>query len=200
MAEDSTFPDEATPPVEDIPPALQIAEADRGTCSSCGNPTYRPEGKTPTGRKPRIPKYCETCKTVKGPSKGTAGRTRKRSTVDIQAGMTELYTTLGLMVAVKDPELGTLIVGQRRLKKMLETPAEDFSIAEDAGKAWGDVAAVHPNVEQTLQRMLATGVWAELANAHAPLAALAIQRKPRLLTRLRGWFGRRWGRNGSQRE
>lgn len=199
MAERKGFSNDGGEVPADVPPALHIDDADRGTCSACGDSTYRPEGTTPSGRRLRIPKYCETCKTAKTPTKGTATRTRRRPAVDVEAGMTEFYTTLGLLVAMKDPQAGTMIVGERRMQQLVEGAADrDYSMADDAGKAWANVAASHPAWDKALRQFLATGVWAELANAHAPAVALVIRRRPRFLLRVRQWFARRWGRgNGN---
>jgi hypothetical protein len=105
--------------------------------------------------------------------------------------MTELYTSLGLLIATRDPELGTMIVGPQRLKALIDANSGEFSVATDAGKAWASVAANNPAVAGVLEKMLATGVWAELGNAHIPLVALAVQRKPTLITRVRAYISAR---------
>jgi len=187
------FSDNSAATSTELPPGLDVDPEDTGTCASCGSPTYRPPGQSPTGRKLRIPKYCESCK----PSKSAAkpGATRRRRGVDIEGGMTELYTSVGLILATRDPELGTMIVGPQRMKTILEAGTGEYSLAVDAGRAWANVAANNPAVANVLEKMLATGVWAELGNAHVPLVALAVQRKPKLLTRVRNYISdRRTGR------
>lgn len=174
--------------MEDVP--FLADSEDIGTCSDCGNPTYRPDGKSPTGRKLRVPKKCDACKTTKTTTSGVVRRTRKP---DIQDGVTELYTSLGMLAMMKDQQLGMLIIGQRRLEELaasMEGQSAPNGIADDAGKAWANVAANNPAVAKALEKMLETGIWAELINAHVPLLGLVIARKPKL-GRLKTWALRR---------
>lgn len=174
--------------VEDVP--FLADNEDIGQCSDCGNPTYRPDGKSPTGRKLRVPKKCDACKGAKTASSGTVRRSRKP---DIQDGVTELYTSIGMLAMMKDQQLGMMIIGQRRLEELaasMEGQSAPSGIADDAGKAWANVAANNPAVEKALSKMLETGIWAELINAHVPLLGLVIARKPKL-GRLKTWALRR---------
>lgn len=171
-----------------------LGSEDIGECTTCGKPTHRPAGISPTGRKLRIPKYCSECKTtpVRKTSSGKAVR-RARSTVDIEEGMTGVYTTIGLLALAKDQELGVAIIGQKRLQEMMESGEEapDTSVATAAGKAWSQVAAANPKVNEALTKMLQTTVWSDVLAAHMPLVGLAVQRKPKSLGRLKARLMRR---------
>jgi hypothetical protein len=90
----------------------QIASDDTGTCSSCGNLTFRPAGNTPTGRKKRIPKYCDDCGRGKtrttprqdSPSRQT--RTLSKDLREIQDGLAQQLTLLGMLAGPVMPVTG----------------------------------------------------------------------------------------------
>lgn len=171
-----------------------IGSEDIGACNTCGKTVHRPAGQSPTGRKLRIPKYCDDCKStpVRKTTSGKAVR-RSRSSVDIEEGMAGIYTTIGLIALAKDQELGLTIIGQKRLTEMLSSGEEnpDTSVATAAGRAWAQVAATNPKVHDTLTKMLATSVWSDVLAAHMPLVGLAVQRKPKSLGRVKAYFLRR---------
>lgn len=166
---------------DDLPPALvvDVADPDVGQCKECGIPVRRPNGESPTGRKLRIPKFCDDCKAAPKAASGTVTRRRRSTNPDIAKGMTELYSTVGLLILPKDPQLGMMIVGEKRLQELMgqqDGPAP--SIAEAAGNAWAHVAANNPMVADLLGPMLKTSVWAELMAAHLPVVGYAMS-KPR---------------------
>lgn len=147
--------------------AISTKDSNTGECASCGALTIRPAGTSPTGRKKRIPKFCDDCKQTKKPATTTR---RKSANMDIAETMTEMYTAVGLMILPKDPALGIAIVGQKRLLELEQAgQGEVQSIAEAAGNAWAHVAANNPMVAQFLTSMTKTTVWGELALAHAGL-------------------------------
>lgn len=189
-------------PTDDLIPDNEvIGSEDVGACTTCGTAVHRPAGTSPTGRKLRIPKYCADCKTtpVRKTSSGKAVR-RSRSTVDIEEGMTGIYTTIGLIALAKDQELGVTIIGQKRLAEMMQAGEEnpDTSVASAAGRAWAGVAAANPKVHDTLTKMLATSVWTEILAAHMPLVGLAVQRKPNSLGKIKARIMRRRLRKASE--
>jgi len=163
-----------------LPPALEIdtSNPDVGSCKTCGTTVHRPPGMSPTGRKLRIPRYCDECK--KSPVQKEK-RTRRSSNPDIAAGMTDLYTMVGMFILPKDPQLGIAIVGEQRLAQILgQQDGPSQSIAEACGAAWAHVAASNPAVAEFIAPMLKTSVWAELATAHAPVVGHVLAKKPRV--------------------
>jgi hypothetical protein len=172
---------------EGLPPALtvDVTNDDVGECATCGNPVYRPPGNSPTGRKKRIPKYCDEHKSV-AKSSGTVVRRRKSRDVDIAEGMTGLYTAFGLMVLPKDPELGAMIVGETKLLEIMNGPKGPApGIAEVAGKAWADVAAQNPAIAAFLAPLLKTSLWSELIGAHIPIGVHVAQKMPKRSVKMR---------------
>ena len=168
-----------------LPPALDAIPVNDnvGSCATCGRDVYRPDGQTTTGRKKRIPKYCNECKTDRKPT-ATVAR-RSGSKVDIAAGMTGLYEAIGMAVFTKDPELGVMIIGVDRLNEIAGQTASAQSVAQAAGSAWAHVAANNPAVAAFLQPILNTSVWTDLAVAHAPVVGHVV-----IKGKAKGWFGR----------
>lgn len=174
---------------DELPPALVVdtSDADIGQCQSCGLTVRRPAGKTPGGRQKRIPKYCDDCKNIaKTSGNSPSPRRRKSSNPDIQQGMTDIYTTIGMLIFPKDPDLGMAIIGEQRLAELMGKgtgPAP--SVAEAAGAAWAHVAASNPAVAAIIEPMLKTSVWAELLNAHTPIVARVLAKLPKRKLRMK---------------
>lgn len=57
--EDGDSLDTPSPTTDESPFADATTQVGDGTCIVCGAPTFRPPGLTPTGRKKRIPRYCD---------------------------------------------------------------------------------------------------------------------------------------------
>ncbi len=99
------------------------------------------------------------------------------SQVNIEEGMQELYVGLGMLIMLRDPELGMLIVGEERLKAMQEQGAQGFvPLADSAPKAWSDLAEQNRPVHDGLTKILQGSAWAEVMNAHMPLFMLVWMR------------------------
>lgn len=178
---------------DDLPPALaaSVDDDDIGQCNNCGIPVRRPTGNSPTGRKKRIPKYCNDCKSaVKSGVNSAAPRRRKSSNPDIAEGITNFHVMIGMAIMTKDPELGLKFVGEERLKEMLgqaEGPVP--SIADAAGAAWAHVATSNQAVADFLTPLVKTSVWTEVASAYSPAVGHVLMKKPRpkFLTKLSLW-------------
>jgi hypothetical protein len=166
---------------EDSVPDISPNSSDKhGTCTVCGAPTYR------AGTRGRFPGKCDLHKSTKSASRSGVARTSGKN---IAEGVTSMHDTIGLLVAMKDPELATLIIGPKRLEAMMAEEQTDLSISVAAGKAWGKVAKNHDAVNKTLERMTTTSDWAEVFTAYLPLLMLTAQRQPKLplFTKLRVW-------------
>lgn len=167
---------------QDSVPDVSVNGTDKhGTCTECGAPTYR------QGTRGRFPSKCETHKKTRSASRSSG--VARTSNKNIAEGVTSMHDTIGLLVAMKDPELATLIIGPKRLEAMMAEEQEDLSISVAAGKAWGKVAKNHDAVNKTLERMTTTSDWAEVFTAYLPLLMLTAQRQPKLplFTKLRVW-------------
>lgn len=177
----------------ELPPALQTDgdNSNVGECKSCGVPVFRPVGQSPTGRKLRIPKYCDGCKKSK-PTQASPGRRRKSTNPDIEEGMTALYTSLGFLLLPVDQALGVSIIGEERLTSMLgQAQGPQPSVAEACGKAWAHVAASNPKVADVLGPLVKTTVWSELWMAHTPIAGHVIAKRPKIRIRFAQRFSQR---------
>jgi len=92
--------------------------------------------------------------------------------------MQELYVGLGMLIMLKDQELGLMIVGQKRLEEMMAQQGDGQmpALADTAPKAWADLAEQNRPVHDGLSKLLQTSAWAEVFNAHLPLFMLLFMR------------------------
>lgn len=164
-------------------------ETPNGAVPAPERPGVSPDA--PYGRKPDGTPYKRRPYTRRGPKSG--GR-RSAPKVDIQAGITEMHVSVGMLALLRgDVEMATLLIGEKRLKQMMaeaqETP--QLGVADAAGDAWAKIAAQSPAWEQFFTKVLQTGVWAEVMNAYLPLAMMTLKRRPIRITVLRRLFARR---------
>jgi len=134
-------------------------------------PKYADErGPTPPSRRPAptappAPPRERPKPTPRPPARG--------SQVNIEEGMQELYVGIGMLIMLRDPELGIMIVGEERLRAMQEQGAEGLPpLADSAPKAWSDLAEQNRPVHDGLTKLLQGSAWAEVMNAHLPLFML----------------------------
>jgi hypothetical protein len=103
--------------------------------------------------------------------------------LNIEDGMRELYVGLGMLLMIRDPELGIMVVGEKRFMEMMQAQkdGEPTPLADTAPKAWSDLAEQNRTVHDALSKILTTSAWAEVMNAHLPLFLLLWQRaKPKI--------------------
>lgn len=105
---DSPTPDEDPwtsvtigPPTDETPPPFEDATTPigDGQCVVCGAPTWRPAGLTSTGRKKRIPKYCD----LHTPGKNISGATASRIESQLQRVQDELADDMKLLGMLTGP-------------------------------------------------------------------------------------------------
>lgn len=126
---------------------------------------------------------------VDRPAPARGGRSPSRK--DLEEGTRELYESFGLIVYMRDPEAGALIIGNKRLAELAEAEATSDGIAGAAAKAWAKVAQHNDAVESLLSKTLSTGDWSEVITAHLPILMLAVKRNPeKLQATIGGWRGK----------
>lgn len=129
---------------------------------------------------PKPPKAPRTPRKRAASSSGTRTRSR-RKTVDIKAGMTDLYANVGLGVALipgKPLEGSPLTTTQAVSATILES-------AEKCGEAWALVADENPAVKAQLERLLTASAWSAVIAAHLPiLSAVALAVQPDLFGKI----------------
>lgn len=133
------------------------------------------------------------------PSKPEPRPPARGPAINIEEGMTGLYETVGLLALMRgDQEAALVIIGEERLREIMS--AEEVAapgIAKEAGAAWSRLAQKNRSVHNTLTKLLEGSLFAEVLQAHAPLIALVIRRKPIKISALRKFrFFRRFNLNG----
>jgi hypothetical protein len=149
---------------------------------------YKADG-TPYKRRPNK----SGTRTVRAPRAG-------KSTVDIAAGMQEMYDSVGFIALMRgDVELAQLMIGPERLQEMIDaasTGPMGASVSQAAGTAWAKIASQSDGWNTALTKLLETGVWAEVLNAHLPLLMLTVKRKPKMRLFRKFFMRRRVQQNG----
>jgi len=177
----------ALPPSETLDDTIPIgdeyeahtaaASEDIGQCATCGKPTYRPPGATPTGRRKRIPKHCTDCG---GQPASGKGETRVRKP-NLAQGIEDFHNTLGGVCLMRgDLELAAVFMGPEKVQAILsgEHPQDFEGIAKPAGRAWANIASNVPAVNKGWQAVLTTSMWGDLVSVYAPALMVVGKRKP----------------------
>lgn len=95
---------------------------------------------------------------------------RRAKAVDIEKGITELYTAIGLGVSLV-PSKPSAINPEHTV-----TASIGYAIGEQApkiGAAWKQIADDNPQVREALERLLTVSAVGALITAHAPILIVA---------------------------
>jgi hypothetical protein len=145
--------------LDDLPPlddGLDGTTIGDGVCESCGGPTFRPPGLTPSGSKKRVPKRCDSCrKNVSVSSPGSSTKGMESQLRRVQEELADDVRLLAMMAGTIMPVTGYYLTVQadpfvtailklcknnQRMLRVLHRAAQVapiYTVAETlAGTAW----------------------------------------------------------------
>lgn len=144
---------------DDLPPlddGLGDSTIGDGVCESCGEPTFRPAGLTPSGAKKRVPKRCDSCrKNVSVSAQRPSSKGMDTGLRRVQEELADDVRLLGMMAGTIMPTTGYYLTVQadpfvtailklcknnQRMLRVLHRAAQVapiYTVAETlAGVAW----------------------------------------------------------------